>query len=322
MRKLIQLTTMVAFTLTLCITGDAHGQWPEYTQIAQKNYIEIGGRAYNRPGSDLDFPVLTDGSTGETLFDVNSATSASSAAGVELQYHFQNRSGQKMEFRTFLGNWDTNNFFEGGNIESPLFPGQVFDTVDYTYESEIFSFELMASRPLRQGLTIFGGPRFVSLRDKISTVGAQAFEPTTIPFPRTSRQDFEAINNLIGLQAGLRYDQSLGQYFRSSGFIRTGGYMNPTKVRTSLESSIVDGFPDVTLDTENTKSTGSFLAEVGGRMYVDLAPGCALYGGYEATWIDGVALAPTSFLSPTSNEVETANTLFMHAITFGVHFAW
>jgi hypothetical protein len=313
---------MVAFTLTLCITGDALGQWPEYTQIAQKNYIEIGGRAFNRPGADLDFPVLIDGTTNETLFDVNAATSASSAAGVELQYHFQNRNGGQMEFRTFLGNWDTNNFFEGGNIESPVFPGQVFDTVDYTYQSEIFSFELMSKRSLGQGLTIFAGPRFVSLRDEISTEGAEIFNPPTIVIPRTSRQDFLAINNFIGLQAGLRFDKQLSQYFRAAGFIRAGGYFNPTTVRTSLESFVVEVAPDVTLDTEATKSTGSFIGEVGGKLYVDLAPGCSLYGGYEGTWIDGIALAPSSFLTVETNEIETANTLFMHAITFGMQFAW
>ena len=323
MRKLFQLTSLVAIIVLSCTVGDANAQWPEYTQIGETSYIEIGGRAYNRPGTDLDFAILQDATTAETLFSANQATSASSAAGVEMSYNFRTRHGRKMEFRTFLGNWDARSEIDQGNIASPLFPGQTADVVDYNYRARIFSFELNAKRPLAQGWTLFGGPRFVSLTDEISFVATQNAVFPASPVPLENRATAEAINNLIGLQAGLRYDKPLTQYFRASAFIRTGGYFNPTKLRTSSQSgAAVFGIPPTTLlRTEATKSTGSFLAEVGGKLYLDLNPHTALFAGYEATWIDGVALAPPTFLSGPGT-VETANTLFMHAITFGARFGW
>lgn len=323
MQKLLQITTMAAIVLAMGIVSDVNAQWPEYTQVGEKNYIEIGGRAYNRPGTDLQLSILEDATTGETLFNANQATSASSAAGVEMSYNFVNRFGRSMEFRTFTGTWDARSSLNQGNIVSPLFPGETADFVDYNYRARIFSFELNGKRALRQGLTLFGGPRFVSFNDEVSYVAGVNADPFGVNQLATERrQTLEAINNLIGLQAGLRYDKRLSNYFRAAGFIRTGGYMNPTKVRTSNQAGVV-GVPPVELfRTEATKSTGSFLAEVGGKLYVDLAPSCSLFAGYEGTWIDGVALAPPSFLTTDTGEVETANTLFMHAITFGMRFGW
>jgi len=323
-QKLLTITKLAAVVLAMVIVNDANAQWPQYTQVGDKNYIEIGLRAYNRPGTDLQLSILQDATTAETLFSANQATSASSAAGVEASYNFVNRYGRKMEFRTFTGTWDSRSSLDQGNIESSLFPGEVADFVDYNYDARIFSFELNAKRSLRPGLTFFGGPRFVSFTDKISYVaGVNALPFGTVqPFGTERRQSLEAINNLIGLQAGLRYEKPLTQYFRSAGFIRTGGFVNPTKVRTSNQAGAVGIPPVELLRTEATKSTGSFLAEVGGKVYLDFAPNCSLFAGYEGTWIDGVALAPPSFLTTETGEVETANTLFMHAVTFGMRFGW
>ena len=324
MQKLLQITTLVAIVFAMSIPSDANAQWPEYTSIGEKNYIEIGGRAFNRPGTDLDLAILQDATTAETLFDANQATAASSAAGIELAYNFTSRYGRFLEFRTFVGTWDATSIIDGGNIESPLFPGQIADSVNYQYDSQIFSFELNVKRALRSGLTFFGGPRYLSFTDEISFVAQDDADVIggTQPFDLEVRNAIEAKNNLIGFQAGLRFEKQATQHFRGAGFIRTGGYFNPTTVRTFNQSGVV-GLPPTTLvATENTKATGSFLAEVGGKLYLDLAPNMSVFAGYEGTWIDGVALAPPSFFTPDSGEVETANTLFFHAITFGCRFGW
>ncbi len=324
MQKLIQLTSLLAVTLVMTFTGSANAQWPEYTQVGEKNYVEIGMRAYNRPGTDLQLSILQDATTAETLLTANQATAASSAAGVEVAYNFTTRTGQQMEFRTFTGTWDTTHVVDQGNIESPLFPGDIADQVTYNYDARIFSFELNWKRPVFQGATLFGGPRFVHIEDQVNYVAEQFAQPlpTTRPFDLSQEQTLEAINNLVGLQAGLRFEKRATSFLRGAGFIRAGGYYNPTKVRSSFQSGVTILPPTTTLDTEATKSTGSLLVEVGGRAYFDINPNCAFYAGYEGTWIDGIALAPPSFLTTTSGEVETANTLFMHAITFGMKFGW
>lgn len=323
MQKLLTITTLTAIVLALSIVTDVNAQWPDYTQVAQQNYIEIGGRALIRPGTDLQLSILQDATTAETLFTAEQATSAASAAGVELSYHFQTRHGRNLEFRVFTGTWDAQSTIDQGNIESPLFPGDVADFVDYNYDSRIFSFELNNKRALRQGVTLFGGPRYLSFNDEISFVaGVNANPIGGVPFATERRESFEAINNLIGLQTGLRFEKQATKFYRGAGFIRVGGYYNPTKVRTSQQAGLTVLPPTELLRTESTKSTGSLLVEVGGKLYLDLAPKCSLFAGYEATWIDGIALAPPSFLSPQTLEVETANTLFFHAITFGMRFGW
>ena len=139
-----------------------------------------------------------------------------------------------------------------------------------------------------------------------------------IPLDTVSTQ--EATNGLIGLQAGLDLRFQVSSQIHTRGFIRTGGFYNPTEITNSV-ASFSDGLLfDSEPETSLTKSTGSFLAELGGRVYVDLFHDDTVSGyvGYEATWIDGIALAPANFLGDGSNGVDTANTLFFHAITFGL----
>jgi hypothetical protein len=316
-------------TLTVCFGNDANGQWPQYTEGQHHDSIEIGGRAYNRPGTSLEIPLILESETGETLFDANQATSVSSAPGVEISYNFKSPFGRKMEFRTIVADWDTDTFVEGANLESPLFPGVTPDAVNYNYESKLFSFELNASRPLMQGVTLFAGPRFVHFEDQVNLTTNLTLDPGfgSPSLPAVDRQSFEAINNIIGLQAGLNVDYQLTQWFKLKGFIRTGGYVNPTKVYFNNTQSAAGDTAELASFQLN-KSTGTFLAETGGRIYVDLRPGAVqLYGGYEATWIDGVALAPTQYLTVDvdgnrTDTVQTANTLFMHAITFGLRMSY
>ena len=58
MQKLLTITTLTAIVLALSIVTDVNAQWPDYTQVAQQNYIEIGGRALIRPGTDLQLSIL------------------------------------------------------------------------------------------------------------------------------------------------------------------------------------------------------------------------------------------------------------------------
>ena len=102
--------------------------------------------------------------------------------------------------------------------------------------------------------------------------------------------------------------------------MRLGGYYNPTEVTTE-DTDLISG----TVTHRQTKSTGSFLGEVGGRLYVDFVPNCfSGYVGYEANWIDGIALAPAQFLAATTAtpSIDTANTAFFQGVTFGLKFTY
>lgn len=126
----------------------------------------------------------------------------------------------------------------------------------------------------------------------------------------------ETSNSAIGGQVGLEYNMPLAQTVYVQGFIKVAGLGNATKV---------DRISSTTLDSEissrDTKGIGTFMGQTGGRIYFELLPRhLHTYAGYEATWIDGVAVAPPQFLSTGTEPVVTANTIFWHAITFGMRY--
>ena len=66
-----------------------------------------------------------------------------------------------------------------------------------------------------------------------------------------------------------------------------------------------------------TRTVGTFLGEVGGRVHFDIVPGnVSVFAGYEATWLDQVGLAPAQFLAGLGS-VTVSNTPFIHGIVFG-----
>jgi len=323
--------TITAAAISIAVSSisvsQCHAQWPGTTRGSDhNNWLEIGGRAYSRPGIDSNIPVITDADTGATLFTADQATNAGSAPGLEISFGFEGeRYDRKWEFRSVLADFDVESNVPGPSLASPFFPGEGVQNFGYEYDSRLLSFELNSWRSLAPGIRFSSGPRYVSLTDTVTTE-LSSMVPTGVvggpAIPLTTVSTREASNGLIGLQAGLDLRFPVSQYIYATGFIRTGGYYNPTEVTSSLNSFTGGDLFDSEDSTRETKSTGSFLAEVGGRIYVDLyEDAVSTYVGYEATWIDGIALAPAAFLNDGTvgtAGVDTANTLFFHAITFGV----
>ena len=158
------------------------------------------------------------------------------------------------------------------------------------------------------------GPRIVSTKDLVEVSGSQVIAGTTF----TETQTTEATNILLGLQGGLELNYPIADGIRINGFGRFGGYTNPTEVTFGTTDAL-----GATTENSITKQTGSFLAEIGGRLYVDIFPSVlSVYVGYEATWIDGLALAPAQFFDGGANGVETANTPFFNAATLGLRWTY
>ena len=325
MRTFFTISVVAISIATSFSACHCHAQWPGTTRGGDhKNWLEIGGRAYSRPGDGSEIPLITNADTGATLFTAEQATNAGSAPGMEISFGFEgSKYDRQWEFRSIIAGFDVDTTVPGPNLESTLFPGEGVLGFDYQYESRLLSFELNSWRSLAPGIRFSSGPRYVSLTDTATTdlSGVASTGPVggapVIPLNTISTR--EATNGLIGLQAGLDLRFPVSSQIYTTGFIRTGGYYNPTEVTSSLNSFSDGVLFDSEPGTRETKSTGSFLAEVGGRIYVDLyEDAVSTYVGYEATWIDGIALAPPAFLSDGTSGVDTANTLFFHAITFGL----
>ncbi|NIO39282.1 MAG: hypothetical protein GTO41_03200 [Burkholderiales bacterium] len=70
------------------------------------------------------------------------------------------------------------------------------------------------------------------------------------------------------------------------------------------------------------KSHGSLVAEVGGKLYYDVVPGTAsFFLGYEATWLDGVAVAPSQAIN-NFNPINSSTTPFINGAVLGAMFRW
>lgn len=321
MRK-FSIFAAVAVSITAVFpVSNCEAQWHGATRKDQKHILEVGGGGYDRPGQSSATPVVTDSATGATLFDSEDATSVGGAAGLDIRYQFEAPGGRKLRFRSILAEFDTSNEIASVNgLESPLLTDPT-DRIQYEYDSRILSFELMSVRNLAPGINFVAGPRYVSIREEVRTEvdGVIDFGNGVPPITATDVSTLAADNGLIGLQAGLELTIPVSRYIYGETFIRAGGYYNPTEVSQSGQQIAGGQFVDpIAFGERNTKSTGSFLGEIGGRVFVDFVPDTvAGYVGYEATWIDGIALAPAQ-LTAAPATVDTANTVFYQAFTFGL----
>ena len=316
MRKLTIFATGIALLFSTGSANQACAQWPQTTFKDSRMSVEIGAAAYDRPGVDSQAPVVSSSLTGATLFSAEQASDLGTNFGAQVKLNFVNRRDREIEIRSILAGWDEQQVINRADLVSGFFPDPTAapTTFEYDYESDYFSIEVMRRRAIVPGVTIMAGPRFVSTSDLIVARGSRDVATVTV----SETQTFEATNALIGLQGGLELNFPVTQSIYANGFIRAGGYFNPTEFNTMTENSLTS----VTTSTRRDDSIESFLAEAGGRVYVDLLPNCiSSYVGYEATWIDGIAVA-TANAGTTGPGIDTANTIFFHAVTFGVQMTY
>ena len=307
------LSAVFAFNSTL----DAQNHWPRDFQNIGDNYLEVGPKLYDRPGDDFGFGVLIDSDTEAVLLDSGDISDLGGGSGAEVRFGWTGHNNQKWEVRTFLANWDSEFAFDQPGLTSPLSPDLDPGAIDLAYDSQIYSIEINAHRPITPGLTLLAGPRFISFNEEIRFT-----TETTVPIPPLldaevlSENTIETRNPLLGAQVGALINYQISRDIYAQGFVRAGGYVNFTELRTTADTNLTD--ETITLLRRNSSS---FVGEVGGKIYVDMIPGLfSGFVGYEATWIDSVALAPAQALNPTPDAIFSRVTPFFHALTFGVQF--
>ncbi len=323
MRKFSIFTAAVAIT-AIIPASVSMAQWPGTTRAeAHRHVLEIGGIGFDRPGTGNATPVISEAVTGETFFDSEEATSIGGAAGLDIKYQFEARRGRTWRFRSIVADFDTRNeISDDVGLASPLLPiGTETDRIQYDYDSRLLSFELMSCRNIAPGVVLLAGPRYISMNEEIRTQvdGEVDFQNGIPTITATQFDTLSADNSLIGLQIGLEFTVPLAQSFYAEGFIRGGGFYNPTEVTSDTQDLAGGQFLDPPFPgPRTTSSSESLLGEVGGRLFFDLVPDSVSgYVGYEATWIDGIALAPAQLFA-TAGTVDTSNTLFYQGVTFGV----
>lgn len=309
---------LLAFVLVNCSNSTfGQNQWPRDFQNVGASFFEFGAKAYDRPGDDVGFPVLTDSVTNAILLESGDLTDLGGGAGAEVRFGSIGRRGRKWEVRTFLTNWSDEFNFEQPNLISPLAPGLDLDVVDILYDSELFSVEFSLKRQITPGVTLLWGPRFVSFNEELNFgTETEILTPPVGTFDLDSDNSIETRNALLGGQVGALINIPISRDIYINGFIRSGGFLNFVEMRTVADTTASEPIANTI-----RRNTGSFVGEAGGKVYFDAIPGSlSFFLGYEATWIDNVALAPVQAQTLTPTEITTGVTPFFHAVTFGAQY--
>lgn len=298
--------------------AEAQQHWSPQSWVNQQScsnwWVEVGGAAFDRPSKSFGLGIVTDPNTNQVLLSAEDVIDLETSFGANVAFGGKTASGQKWEFESTIVNWDEVHDINGPGLATPFATQQV-DNFDVAYDSDYYSLALGIKRDVMPGLTLTFGPRFVRL-EELLRVETDTTVTVPINFTVQTQDDFEVTNSAIGLQTGFEFNQPLTQLIRIQGFGDFGGYNNHTKF-IGTDRDNLGGNPIV---TSLSKSTGSFIGEVGGKVYMEVVPGTIQsFVGYQATWIDGIALAPPQALAfgVATPGIETTNTLFFQQIMFG-----
>ncbi len=198
-------------------------------------------------------------------------------------------------------------------------PGGFLQTQDHSYQAmaweydtNLYNAEFNVRWNLYSRLTLLGGFRWVNLSENLrgSLIPSERFPP----FWNTT-----TTNNLFGLQIGA--DGKIWERggFSINGLIKAGAYLNNTE-----ESTGVSIFKIVRPSTATTNQA-SFVGEIGLQCKYQLNQRLALKAGYEALWLEGVALAPGQIQQTYTTAPDIVHSLgvkgsgvFFHGATAGL----
>jgi hypothetical protein len=165
-------------------------------------------------------------------------------------------------------------------------PGGFLQTQDHSYQAmawnydtKLFNAELNVRWNHYSRLTLLAGFRWVQLSENLqgSLVPLEGFKP----FWNT-----RTTNNLFGLQVGADGKIWERGRFSINGLIKAGAYGNQAE-----ESTGVTIFK-ISRPSSSKTNHAAFVGEIGLQCKYQVSKGLGLKVGYEALWLEGVALAP------------------------------
>ncbi len=303
-------------------------QWPQYTYGDQNIWeVEVGTRILDRPtkGSSEDIILVTEVPTNATVFNGRDATDLDASAGVDFRLMKPSGYDGSWEVRGFFNQWDN---FETrtGNLRTPFFTPAVLpvgsrpDTFDYGYDSDLFSLEFNFKKAVQPGLWLSCGPRYVSLRESID-VDANYINPFLPGFAFNLGTTNETRNYMPGFGIGLECRRPIIRDIFFVGGIKGSLLANFASTSTVSTGTLFLGNSISTTLFEDSLTHAAGLLELNARFHYDISPGnVSLYAGYEAFWMDGVAVAPAQLLQAFSpqSELSTSNTTFVHGLALGM----
>ena len=189
-------------------------------------------------------------------------------------------------------------------------PGIFWQTQDFPYQSmvwgattNLYSAEANGRLSLSSRVTVLAGFRWLQMNDNLQ--GTLTPGDISAPTWKTDNPDLfhvapgntpagnyppfwntSTTNNLYGFQIGV--DGSILELGRLSlnGLLKIGIFNDSAKQSTGVS------LQKVVYPTSASANRAAFASEAGLQLKYQLKQGLALKAGYEALWLDGVALAP------------------------------
>lgn len=203
-----------------------------------------------------------------------------------------------------------------------LFPPGILVSSHFSvgYDSDLHSAEVNLRHRCSGRLDLLAGARWVQLREGFHVVGPN---PLDASFPDV-RYDTLVGNSMYGFQIGAHdrlFDR--GGPLRVDGFIKAGIYANNGNQETSTQGNLGNHVAAAARGNHR-----SMLGEVGLAVLYRLGDHLDVRGGYQAMWIDGVALAPnqistTNVLSsPPTATLDFEGSSFYHGCHVGLEAHW
>ena len=202
-------------------------------------------------------------------------------------------------------------------------PGGFLQTQDHTYQAmawdydtRLYNVELNVRWNPYSRLTLLARFRWLHLSEDLqgSLVPSEGFPP----FWNTS-----TTNNLYGLQIGADGKIWERGRFAINGLIKAGAYFN-----NAAESTGVSIFK-VVRPSSTTTNHAAFVGEIGLRCKYQVSQRLGLKVGYEALWLEGVALAPGQIQETYATHPAAVHALgvktsgvFFHGATAGLEYSF
>lgn len=259
------------------------------------------------------------------------------AAGSRLMVR-QGNGSYDLEFSFLeINGWDSYRRIEpevgpGPNPPPPdwlvfMAPGDFVQLTDYPdqamawdYTTKLYTAELNVRWDVRPRLAVLAGFRWVNLGEEL--LGSLPPE-RAVPF-----WDTKTRNNLYGFQIGGDWKILARGRFSMDGLLKAGIFDN-----NAQETTVVSIYRTLYWGSASTNHL-AFLGELGLQGKYQLTEKLLLKAGYEAIWLDGVALAPAQVSETLCNGtpitdvyaralgVDSGSGLFFHGVTAGLEYAF
>jgi hypothetical protein len=173
----------------------------------------------------------------------------------------------------------------------------------WDYDSRLYNAEVNVRRDLWPRVTVLAGFRWVNLTEDLEGILLPPTAHGTGPF-----WDAQTKNNLYGLQIGADAKLLERGRFSIDGLLKTGVFDDRVDETTSVRMERIQ------FGESASTNHLAFLGQLGVQCKYRVTPRLSLKAGYEAIWLQGVALAPAQIAETYCHGAKLPQDIYVQAL--------